>query len=168
MTLGQFLDVLAQEPGVIAFYYVTLPLTAFIAGMLGKGSGHESPWKFLYTVLVYMACIPGIFSATLTIYLIVVEKQSVLDIHLFTQILPIVGMVFTLWVIRKNVAFDDIPGFDKLHGLILFLGVLISFLWILEKLRILVITYIPIGYFLLVFIIMLIVMRYGWKKMAGR
>ncbi len=168
MTLGQFLDVLAQEPEVIVFYFVTLTLTAVIAGILGKGSGHESPWKYLYTVLVYMACIPGIFSATLTIYLIIVEKQSVLDIHLFTQILPIAGMVLTLWVIWKNVRFDDIPGFDKLHGLILFLAILISFLWLLEKLRILIITYIPIGYFLLVFIFMLFVMRYGWKKMAGR
>ena len=61
MTLGQFFEAVSLEPSIVLFYFFALPFTAFLASIFGKGEGHLSPWKYLYTVLVYLACVPGVF-----------------------------------------------------------------------------------------------------------
>ena len=165
MTLGQFLQLLADNPTVPLFFYIALPLTAFLASIFGKGEGHVSPWKYMYTIVVYMACIPGIFAFTLNIYLLLFERRSILDTDIFTQILPIVCMVITMWLVKRNVDYDDIPGFGKLSGLILMLSGLITLLWICEKMRIFAITIIPFHYFIILFIILIIGVTTGWKKL---
>jgi len=114
-----------------------------------------------------MTCIPGIFAITLNVYYFLFEKQRIADASLYVQVLPIISMAITLWLIRKNVDFKDIPGFEKLGGLITILAAVIIFMWILEKTRIFVFTMIPFGYFILFFIILLVLIRVGWKKMAA-
>ena len=165
MTLGEFFEVLSDNPSVVCFLFVAVPLTAFLASIFGKEEGNKSPWKELYTTLVYLTCIPGIFAITLNAYLFMFERQSVMDTNIFTQIVPILSMVVTLWLIRKNVCFEDIPGFDKLGGLIMVITALIIFMWFVEKTSIYAITFIPFSYFIILFIILLIVIRFGWKKM---
>ncbi|NNF35506.1 MAG: hypothetical protein HKN68_15460 [Saprospiraceae bacterium] len=167
MTLGQFLDLLAQNPTVPLFFYVALPLTAFLASVFGKGEGAESPWNYMYTIVVYLACVPGIFAITLNVYLFLFERQSIMDTDLFTQILPIVCMILTMWLVRRNVEFDDIPGFDKLSGLFIIITALITLMWICEKTRIFAITIIPFHYFLILFIILIVGFTYGWKRVKG-
>ncbi len=60
MTLSEFFNLLAAHPAWIVAYFVLVPFTAFLAGVLGKGEGHLDPWKHLYSVLVYLSCVPGI------------------------------------------------------------------------------------------------------------
>ena len=90
------------------------------------------------------------------------------DTNIFTQILPIVSMIITLWLVRKNVSFDDIPGFDKIGGLIMIISALIIFMWILEKTHILAITVVPFSYFIILFVALLVFSRFGWKKMFSK
>lgn len=166
MTLGQFFDALSQNPAIVLFYFVALPLTALLAGIFGKGDGHLSPWKELYAALVYLACIPGIFAIILSVYLFLFERRSIMDTNLYTQILPIIVMFVTLFIIRKNVDFDDIPGFDKIGGLLMILTVLIAFMWILDKTHIISLVWMPFYYVILMFLVLLVVVRIGWKKMT--
>lgn len=168
MTLGDFFIALSDNPSVICFLFVAVPLTAFLAFIFGKNEGAKSPWKHLYTILVYLTCIPGIFAVTLNVYLFLFERQPILDSNIFTQILPILSMIITLWLVRKNVSFDDIPGFDKIGGLIMILAALIVFMWILEKTHILAITVVPFSSFLILFIVLLVVIRFGWKKVFNK
>ena len=86
--------------------------------------------------------------------------------NIYTQILPIICMVLSLWLVRRNVKFEDIPGFGKLGGLMMILVALISFMWILDRMRIFAITFIPFYYFVLMFVAMLFIIRYGWKRMS--
>ena len=167
MTLGQFFDLLAQNPEVVLFYFIALPLTAFLASVFGKGEGGYSPWKYLYSVLVYLASIPGIFAITLSVYFFLFEKRSIMDTNIYTQILPIFCMFLTLWLIRRNVDFDQIPGFDKISGLMVLLTALITLMWIVEKTHVIAITFIPFYLFMLLFIVLLFIIRYGWKKALG-
>jgi len=74
MTLQEFFDACTNNPEIIGFYFVALPLTAFLASVFGKGEGHLSPWKYLYTVLVYAATVPGIFAIVLNVYLFLFER----------------------------------------------------------------------------------------------
>ena len=167
MTLGQFFEVCSQNSSIVLFYFFALPFTAGLSWLFGKGEGSLSPWKYLYSVLVYLACIPGIFAVTLNIYLFLFERRSVMDANIYTQILPILCMFVTLWLVRRNVCFDDIPGFDKIGSLVFVLTVLIILLWILEKTHIFVFTYLPFYQFILIFIVALVLLRFGLKRVFG-
>lgn len=165
MTLGDFFNALSDNPSIVCFLFVAVPLTALLASIFGRNEGAKTPWRQLYSVLVYLTCIPGIFAVTLNVYLFLFERQPILNTNIFTQILPILSMVITLWLIRKNVSFEQIPGFDKIGGLIMILASLIVLMWILEKTNIFAITVVPFTYFIVLFIVLLILIRFGWKKM---
>ena len=87
MTLGQFFEAVSQQPSIVLFYFFALPFTAFLAIVFGSGEGHVSPWKYLYTVLVYFACIPGIFALTLNAYMFLFERQPIMDRRAYLAII---------------------------------------------------------------------------------
>ena len=69
MTLQEFFRLLGENPSYVLMYFGLIPITALLAGILGKGEGEISPWKYLYSTLIYLVCVPGIFALTLNIYL---------------------------------------------------------------------------------------------------
>lgn len=165
MTLADFFQKIADTPSYIIFYFTIIPVTALLAGWLGKGEGHIAPWKYLYSTLIYLVSVPGIFAVTLSIYFFLFEKRSILQTDVFVQILPVVSMIATLLLIRKNVRLDDIPGFDKLSGLIMMITATLAIMWFFDRTRIIAFTYIPFQYVILIFIGLLIVIRLGWKRL---
>lgn len=165
MTLQEFFDVISLHPEIIGFYFVALPLTALLAGIFGRGEGHLSPWKYLYSLLVYLATVPGIFALTLNIYFFLFERRPVMETNIYTQILPIVVMLLTLWLIKRNVPFDLIPGFDKISGLIMVTFAILGAMWLLDRLHIFAITIMPFQYVIIFLVVVFIVVRFGMKKM---
>ncbi len=167
MTLRTFFQLLDNNPVIVLFFFLAVPLSALLAGWLGKGEGHLSPWKHLYSVLVYLAVIPAIFAIYLTAYLFLFERRSILDTNLYTQILPVLSMILTLWLIRRNVPFEYIPGFDRLSGLFVMIAAVLMLMWIFDRTRLLVFTYMPFQYVLLIFFGILIGIRWGWSRMTN-
>lgn len=168
MTLKEFFQLLAGNPEILIFFFIACPLTALLASWLGRGEGHISPWKYMYSALVYIICIPGIFAVTLNIYLFLFERQSVFDMDLWTQVLPVVSMILTLLLIRKNVSFDQIPGFGKIHGLMLMIGAILIIMWLIDRTHIIAITFIPFYQVILAFLILLAIVMFGWRRFTGR
>lgn len=168
MTLQEFFDMLGENPVYVLFFFFMLPFTALLAGWLGKGEGHISPWKYLYSALIYLACVPGIFAVTLSIYFFLFERRSILDTNLYTQVLPIVSMVLTLFLIRKNVNLDRIPGFDKIGGLITMISATLAIMWFVDRTHIYAITFLPFHVVLLIFAGLLLLIRFGWSRFFGR
>lgn len=82
-----------------------------------------SPWKYLYSFLIYAVTIPGLFAISLSIYLFFFERGSIMDANIFTQVLPIISMLLTISIIRKTVDLDLIPGFNKLSSLMLVISI---------------------------------------------
>ncbi len=165
MTLGDFFTLLGENSFYVVLYFTLIPITAFISGLMGKNEGHLSPWKYLYSTLIYLVCIPGIFAITLNVYKFLFERGSILALNIFTQILPIISMIATLLIIRSSVSLDRVPGFGKLSGMATMILVLFTLMWFLEKTRIIVFSYMPIGYFFLLLIVLLVIFRFGWSKM---
>ena len=168
MTLQEFFDLLVANPFWILCYFLMIPFTAFLAGRMGKGEGHLEPWTYLYSVLIYLVCIPGIFAVTLSVYLFIFERRSIFQTDMYTQVLPIFSMILTLWLIRKNVDLRLIPGFDKLTGLITMIFALFAIFWVLDKTRIWVVSFLPFWQGILIFVGILLVLRYGWSKMTSK
>ncbi len=165
MTLGELFALIGDNPAYVLFFFCIIPFAALLAGLLGKGEGHLTPWKYLYSALVYLTCVPGIFSITLNVYLFAFERRSIFATDIYTQILPILSMILTLWLIRRNVAFDYIPGFEKISALITVIAATLILMWIFERTHIIVFSYMPISVALLIFVGLLLLIRYGWKVM---
>lgn len=168
MTLREFFQLLAANPEILIFFFIACPLTALLASWLGKGEGHISPWKYMYSALVYIICIPGIFAVTLNFYVFLFERQSIFEMDIWTQILPVVSMILTLLLIRKNVSFDQVPGFGKIHGLMLMIGAILVLLWLVDRTRIIAISFIPFYQVIVGFLILLGIAMIGWKRFSGR
>ncbi|MCB0634394.1 MAG: hypothetical protein KDD15_31895, partial [Lewinella sp.] len=151
MTLEEFFQKIADNPAYVIFYFTIIPLTAVLAGWMGKGEGHISPWKYLYSTLIYMVSVPGIFAVTLSIYFFLFERRSIMDTDVFIQILPVISMVVTLLIIRRNVRLEHIPGFDKLSGLIMMISATLAIMWFIDRTHIIVFTHIPFMYVILIF-----------------
>jgi len=169
MTLKEFFELLANQPYLILAFFLIIPFTAFLAGVMGKNEGHISPWKYLYSVLVYLVCVPGIFAVTLNIYLFLFEKQPIMNTDVFTQILPILSMVGTLMIVRNNVEYDQIPGFGKLSGMMMMIFAVLLLMWGMDRTRIYIVAFtrMPFQYVLMVFVGLLIAFRFGMKKAFG-
>ena len=165
MTLGEFLSFLNSNPVYIIFYLILMPFAAWLAGVMGKGEGYLPPWKYLYSGLVYLVCIPGIFAIALNVYQFLFERRSIMDMQLNTQLLPVFSMVVTLLIIRRNVDLKFIPGFDRLGGLITIIAALIILMWAVDRTRIIVFSYLPVQYLIGIFIILLIAIRWGWSRL---
>jgi hypothetical protein len=72
----------------------------------------------------------------------------------------------TIIVIRRNVNLSLIPGFDKISGLWFMLFATMFFMWLLEKIRIVVFSYLPFQYLIGIFAILFALIYLGWKKIV--
>jgi hypothetical protein len=164
MTLQQLFQRIGDNPNFILFYFLIIPIAAIIAGVLGSGEGHLSPWKYLYASLIYLVSIPGIFAVALNAYFFLFQRGDIMQTDIYIQVLPLIVMLVTIFVIRRNVDLSLIPGFDKISGLWFFLFATMFLMWMLEKVRFVVFSYLPFQYLLGIFAILFTLIYLGWKK----
>jgi hypothetical protein len=137
VTTRELTQVADHQPLALAGLFVALPVVAWSCGWLHqRGEGGKAPYKYLYSVLVYLTCLPGVFAAVLTAYALFFTKENLLDVSFQVYILPIVSMVGTLVLIRKKVRFDEVPGFDRLSGLMVMIGCSFLIALVIQKTRI--------------------------------
>jgi len=166
MTLKEFFDLLSNNPSYILSFFLLVPIAALIGTIIGKGEEEESVWQGYYSILIFLVAIPGIFAITLSIYLFTFERSSIFDTDIYTQILPILSMIATIFIIKRTVSLDTIPGFGKLSGLIMMIGATLITMWVLEKTHIVVFSYIPVQYAMLFIVGLMLVFRLGWSKVT--
>ena len=168
MTLQEFFQLLSENPVWILAYFLLLPIAAWLTGRFAEGEGHESPWKYVYSTLIYLSCVPGMFAVFLSAYLFLFERRSILETDIYTQVLPILSMVATLLVIRRNVNLDAIPGFEKITGLLTMIGAVLALLWVIDRTRIWVVSFLPFWQALLILAGLLLATRWGWRKVFAK
>lgn len=124
MTIEQLFDAVGRQPWIVLAVFVALPLAAFVVGRLHETDrGGQAPWKYVYALLVYLICIPGVFASVVTGYSLFFVSTNLLQANVLVYFLPIVSMVVTLALIGKSVEFKQVPGFDRLSGLIIMIAV---------------------------------------------
>jgi len=123
MTTRELIQQAGARPLWLIAGCVAPPVLAWLCGWLhGRGRGGIAPWKYAYSLLVYLVCVPGISAVVLTAYTLFFTRENLLDVNPLVYALPIASMVATLVLIRKNVDFDQVPGFDRLAGLMVMIG----------------------------------------------
>jgi ABC-type transport system involved in cytochrome c biogenesis permease subunit len=111
------------QPALLVGLFVGLPVIAWLVGLMHpRGRGGGSPWKYVYSVLVYVACISGIFAATITAYTLFFSRGDLMEVNVLVYLLPVASMVATLVFVSKSVDFEEVPGFDRLSGLMVMIA----------------------------------------------
>jgi hypothetical protein len=137
MSIKDFIGFLGGHALVTAIALISVPLAAFLWSLVqGKREGGQAPWKYGYSVLVYLACIPGVFAAVLVCYALFFTRQSLLNVNALAYFLPIVAMIATLLIVRDRVGFAALPGFGRLSGLIIMIAVSFVIALAIDKTRI--------------------------------
>lgn len=165
MTLREVFETISGQPTLLFLLLMAIPAFAFLVN-LWSGETAEDIWKwrYMYAVLVYLACIPGIFAVTLNIYLFLFERQSIWDMNLAIQVLPVLTMGLTLGIIRRKMPFSYIPAFGKLSSALTLMAAVMGILWIIDRTRLVAITYIPFTYIVVGFIGLLLLIRFAWSR----
>lgn len=114
---------IGREPWIAGAFLGGLPLAALLLRLLhARGAGNESPWKYLYSALVYAACVPGMFGAVIAAYAVFITRENLLDLNALVTVGAPVSMAVTLLIASRSVRFRPLPGFGRLSGLLLMIG----------------------------------------------
>ena len=137
MSIEEFLVHVGNRPLIPVACFVAIPLVSWLVGLVHAGERSAlSPWRYVYSTLVYVSCVPGVFAAVIVAYTFLFTRESLLKLDLVVTFLPIASMVVTLIVIARRVDLDRLPGFDRLWGLITLLAVSFVVALILDRLRV--------------------------------
>lgn len=166
MTLAEAFQYASDNPSYIVFYFAIVPFAALLAGWMEREEGHLPPWNYLYSALIFMVSIPGILAIGLGVYKWLFERRSIMDTNVLLQILPIASMLLTFFIVKSQVKIDSLPGFHRLSGLVMMISAAMAIMWFIDKVRIIVFSYMPVQYLLIFLLVLLVIIRMGWRKMA--
>ena len=77
MTLRDLFLAVSENPLPIYIYLICLPLFAFLWGILTQKEKPNSSLIYGFSILIFLAVIPGVFALLLAVYLFMFERQSV-------------------------------------------------------------------------------------------
>lgn len=138
MTIRELIDLAGLYPLPLAGTFGALPLASWIWGLLGHKDPVRTPFRQGYSTLVYLSCIPGMFSAVLVAYTLFFTKENLLDKNALVYLAPLASMGLTLSLIRSRISFSDIPGFGRLSALMGLLAASFALALAIDKTRIFV------------------------------
>lgn len=148
----------------VLYYFLAILLATLVLNALSEGQGHNAPWRWLYSVIIYAVCIPGIFSIMLNIYFFLFEKRGLMQAELLLQFLPLVAMLAAIYFIRKNVSLDAIPGFDRIYSLAAIIATVLMLMWVVDWTHLYAISFIPFYYVIILLIGSVLFIRFMLKK----
>lgn len=166
MTIGEAFEYASANPATVIFYFAIVPFAALLAGWMERDEGHLPPWSYMYSALLYMVAIPGILAVALSAYIFLFQNGDIMQANLLLQVLPVASMLLTFAIVKNNVRIEALPGFDKLSSLVMMVAAAMALMWFIDKVRIVVFSYMPIQYLLLIFLGLLFAIRYGWRSVT--
>ncbi len=166
MTLNDFFRFASDHHTEVIFYFALIPFAALLAGFMEREEGHLPPWNFLYSTMLYLVAIPATLSVALTVYRWLFERGSILEADLLLQFLPVASFLLTLFIIRDQVSVRALPGFGRLGGLIGMIAAALAIMWVVDRIHFVVFSRMKMQYLVLIFLLLLYVIRKGWRRLT--
>lgn len=168
MTLQDLFDKMAENPTGVLIYFAALPIAAFIVGAISRPhERYQAPIKYLYTAIIYAACLPGICALTLCLYQVFFERAGLLNLNVFAYFLPVIAMGITIFILRSQIDFNHIPGFDRLSGLMMVIAATFIAIIIIQKTHIWIWIQGTFTHLVILFVLLFLVFRWGMGKIFG-
>lgn len=166
MSIIDLVNLVGEYPIHLLVIFILIPLFSFIYGRLYTGGrGSYSPHKYVYSILVYLSCIPGAFSFVLTAYTLFFLRANLLAVNFLVYFLPIVSMVVTVVIIGKNVDLDDLPGFDRITGLFVLLILTFVLALLVQRMRVWVLFHGSFAAFVITVIVLFLLLKWAARRL---
>lgn len=166
MTLQDIFDSLRLNPTPLVFLLLAVPSIVLLMNMWAGQTAEEIyRWRYVYSIMVYTATLPGLFILSLNAYLFLFERQSVWSMNLIVQVLPVLTMCLTLWLVKMKIPFQYLPGLGSLSGMMTLAVGLLGIMWLLDRMRLYAFVQVPFVYLVVGFVGLLLLIRYGWTKL---
>jgi len=154
---------------VSGFLLLPPAISGLLRFMHKPGGGEKSPWKYAYSVMVYWVCVPGLFAAMLTAYLLFFQNANLLKVNVLVFFLPVLSMVGTLLLVKSNVgSFAAVPGFGRLSGLMVMLGVSFAIAFALHRLHFGILFFGDLGSLLIIALAAFGLLKWGLARFSGK
>ncbi len=94
------------------------------------------------------------------------EPTNLTEVNALIYFLPIISMIATIMVVSQEVNLKNLPGFDKISGLVMVLAVTFIAILLIQKTRIWVMFIGGMGHLLILFVVLFIAFRFAWSKLV--
>ncbi len=169
MSIQDFIYQTQNHNRMLMIWFVVVPAVVYLYGRIHtRRAGTKSPHKYVYSLLVYATCIPGVFSSVLTLYTLLFIRANLLQVNALVYFLPIFSMLVTLLLMRKQVDLKQVPGFDRVFGLIIMLAVVFMVLFLLVNTRIFLFFGGSFLWLALLGIFLFGILMAGWHKLKKK
>lgn len=168
MTLQNIFESAAANNFLLIYYFLIIPVLALVIGLISGKDAKENPWQYLFSVIVYLVCVPGIFSIILCAYLMAFEQQSLMEVNVLVYFLPIISMFGTLAIVKQKLDLVEVPGFGRISGLIMVLAATFVLVLLLQKTRIWIVFVGSIWHLVGVVAILFLLIKFGADKFMSK
>lgn len=166
MTVQQFIDYLGGNSHLLLSFYAVIFIVILIGLLFIKEDNFNPPITYVYGALVYLVVLPGMFALMLNLYSLFFINGNLLNANLYVYALPLIAMIVALVLINKTVSFKQIPGFDRLSGLMIIAAIAFAIIFFLHRVFFGVFFFAKFQYLIYIFIILFVLLRIGWKRMV--
>ncbi|THH39443.1 hypothetical protein [Neolewinella litorea] len=167
MTLPEFIQLAAEHPREVVFYFSLVPVAALLAGWMEREEDHLPPWNYLYTALLYLVAVPATLSLGLSAYHWVAGDAPAVARNVVLQVVPVASFLYTAFVIHRRVALNALPGFGHLSGLVLLVSAAALLMWGIDRVGLLNFSGWKVQYVVVVFMILLVVLRTLGRRLTN-
>lgn len=166
MSVQAFYNFLSEHSLWVVIYFVAIFGLSILISQRQKKMPSSLNAKLL-SLFIFMVSIPGILAAIVVFYSLFFVRVNLLDVDIVVYFLPIVMMVLTLFFIAKKVNLNELPGFNRLSGLMTLLTLIGFILLLLYKLRFIVGFFASIQSLLIFGVILYFLFRSALSKFSG-
>jgi hypothetical protein len=119
LTIDDLIRTAGQHGWLLLAFFVTPPLLTACIGVVHRTPerGAGAPYRHLYCGIIYSVTFPGMMAAALTGYGMFFLRADLRSVPILLYFLPIVSMVSTWALMRRQVDLDSVPGFQRLSAL---------------------------------------------------
>ncbi len=167
MTISKLIEWANHHPIHVSTYMILIPVLALIATLSIGRINRRSPLRYIYSVIMYATCVPGVLAIVLCCYTVGLQRLDILKVNILAYFLPIASMAVTIKIIGRKTRMTDIPGFKRLSGFMLMIGATFVIVFILQRLFIGVIFFGTLQSLFLLFIVLYVSIKIAWDRLAG-
>ena len=164
MTIHDLLQQLARYERALIIGFAALPAATYVVGRILRALSARLMRGWL-AAAIYAAVIPGVCMAVVIVYMLFLARANLLtELNVVVHLLPIASMGATLWLASRLAPFDDIPGFNRLRGFMMLVGLSFVAVLFVHKTFVRLHFFASIEYLLVLFGLFLV----AWRVAAAR